>query len=137
MYHCHIQLCFVGPRRELFAPIKDVPPPEGFTYTYTESAQAEEAPLGSAGLILADLQALGGQALEALLGRKRGDAELIVLAGGLGQIEDIWTLPMGEEVLRFRFAHWQDHHWRDLQARHQERLNDTFAAFLASDVDDV
>ena len=146
MYHHHIEVCFVGPRKELWAPIKDEQAPEGFTCVCQESARAEDAPLERADLILVDLQALGAQALGPLLSERKRDAGLIVLAVGeqfpllsphLGQITDVWMLPMSEEELRFRFRRWLDSFRANRELRHRKQIFDAFTSFLANDVDDV
>ena len=90
---------------------------EGFTHDCLESDEPEAALAARADLILADLRELPvPAALETLCAGRRADAQLIVLAekdqfpqlsGGLEQIQDIWTLPLSEEELRFRFSRWQ------------------------------
>ncbi|MBD5099184.1 MAG: response regulator [Clostridiales bacterium] len=146
MFHYHIQICFVGPRKELWTPIKDEQAPEGFTCTCLESARAEDAPLERADLILADIQALGAQALGPLLSGRREDAGLVVLSGGeqfpllsphLGQIADIWTLPMSGEELRFRFRRRLDGLRAEREIQRGKEVADVFSSFLANDVDDV
>jgi PAS domain S-box-containing protein len=94
-----------------------MPPLEGFTHDCLESDEPEAALAARADLILADLRELPvPAALETLCAGRRADAQLIVLAekdqfpqlsGGLEQIQDIWTLPLSEEELRFRFSRWQ------------------------------
>ena len=80
MYHYHIQICFIGPRKELWAPIRHEQMPEGLTCVCLESARPEDAPLDRADLILAALQALGEQALDPLLDGRKKDSRLIILA---------------------------------------------------------
>ena len=90
---------------------------EGFTHDCLESDEPEAALAARADLILADLRELPvPAALETLCAGRRADAQLIVLAekdqfpqlsGRLEQIQDIWTLPLSEEELRFRFSRWQ------------------------------
>ena len=117
MYHCRLQIYFTGRRRDIFRVIREMSPLEGFTHDCLESDEPEAALAARADLILADLRELPvPAALETLCAGRRADAQLIVLAekdqfpqlsGGLEQIQDIWTLPLSEEELRFRFSRWQ------------------------------
>ena len=117
MYHCRLQIYFTGRRRDIFRVIREMSPLEGFTHDCLESDEPEAALAARADLILADLRELPvPAALETLCAGRRADAQLIVLAekdqfpqlsGRLEQIQDIWTLPLSEEELRFRFSRWQ------------------------------
>ena len=146
VYYHHIQICFIGSRDELFAPIREELLPEGFTCDFTQSDQAECAPLEHADLILADLQALGVEALDPILSARKKDTGLIVLSGGeqfpllsahLTQITDVWKLPMPDEEIRFRFRRWLDGFRAGRELRHRKQIFDVFTSFLTSDVDDV
>ncbi|MBD5160671.1 MAG: response regulator [Oscillibacter sp.] len=143
MYHCHIQLYFVGHERELFALIREEPLPEGFTCTYTESDQAEASLLESADLILADIRSPGTDMLEMLISGRKEDAELVVLAGAeqfpllsgsLDRIRDVWVVPMSDEESRFRFRRWLDGFRQDRMNRYQEQIHHVISSFLGGDV---
>lgn len=90
---------------------------EQFAHDYLESEEPEAALAAQADLILADLRGLEvPAALETLCASRQADAQLIVLtereqfpllADHLEQIRDVWTVPMSEAELRFRFSRWQ------------------------------
>ena len=117
MYHCRLQIYLTGRRRDIFRVIRETPPLERFSHVYLESDEPEAALAAQADLILADLRELDvPAALGTLCANRRADAQLIVLAEGeqfplladsLEQIRDVWTLPMSEAELRFRFSRWQ------------------------------
>lgn len=123
MYHCRLQIYLTGRQRDILEVIREMPPLERFSHDYLESDEPEAAPAAQADLILADLRGLDiPAALGTLCAGKRPDAQLIVLAEGeqfplladsLEQIRDVWTLPMREEEVRFRFSRWQ----QDCRAR--------------------
>ena len=131
MYHCHTQLYFIGGEEALFAPLRAMPPLEYFTHSFRESREPEEKPAAGADLILADLRSLdAAKAVRDLTRWKRPEAELIALAGPglteglpglLPELADLWTLPMSETELRFRFLRWQqrlkarEDHWQASQ----------------------
>ncbi len=114
MYHCHMQLYLVGPRSGIFETIREIPPLEHFTHTFLESEAPDPALAERADVILADLRGRdAGKVLEAL--RPRKGAELLVLAEKdqvpllpLAELRDVWTAPISEEELRFRFLRWQE-----------------------------
>ncbi len=116
MYHCHIQLYFIGCRREFCEIVKGMPPLERFTHAFAEGARPEAALLEQSDVVLADWQALDDAGKSALAGGRKTGSELIVLAGE-GQVQavldavpgvkDVWTLPMSEGEVRFRFLRWQ------------------------------
>ncbi len=117
MYHCHIRIYLTGHERRMAEIIKEMPPLEHFTHEFSESDEPDEALASGADVILAELQDMDVEkTLGALRSSKKGEAELIVLAdkaqipllaGALPEIKDVWTLPMSEEELRFRFLRWQ------------------------------
>ncbi len=117
MYHCRLQIYLTGRQRDVLGVIREMPPLERFSCGYLESDEPEATPAAQADLILADLRGLDiPAALKTLCANKRPDAQLIVLAEGeqfplladsLEQIRDIWTLPMSEAEIRFRFSRWQ------------------------------
>ena len=118
MYRCHMYFYYVGHQRELYEIIKQAEPMESFVHTYLESGAPEREQTARADVILADLRGVpAAETAAALVRDMRREAELIVLAereqipllsGCLPQIRDVWTLPMGEEELTFRFRRWQE-----------------------------
>ncbi len=118
MYRCHMYFYYVGHQRELYEIIKQAEPLESFVHTYLESGAPEREQTARADVILADLRGVpAAETAAALVRDMRREAELIVLAereqipllsGCLPQIRDVWTLPMGEEELTFRFRRWQE-----------------------------
>lgn len=128
MYHCHLRIYFIGKQSELFAPLKEMVPPEAFTYEFLESALPEEEQTAEADVIFADLQdAEASESARKLCAWKRAEAELLILAKQnqveelsdiMAQLSDIWTLPMGGAELCFRYQRWQQEskqrrdHWQ-------------------------
>lgn len=117
MYHCHVRLYFFGKQQQMFHQLKEMSPPEHFTYEFAQSDSPEKELSSAADFILADLQGMdASKTLETLTSWKKDESELIVLVDKtqietltthLSDITDIWTLPMSETELRFRFLRWQ------------------------------
>ncbi len=117
MYRCHVHFYLLGRRRGLWDGIKEIPPLEHFTHTFTESDTPEPALMEKADVILADLQDMDGRQIrQVLCAGKEKETELILLADKeqirhllkeLSLVKDIWTLPMTEAELHFRFQRWQ------------------------------
>ena len=117
MYHCHVQLYLVGDPCRVFEIIKEIAPLPAFIHTFVESEKPEEDLAARADVILVDLH--GGdwkEAVRFLLDGKKETAELILLADSgqisdlaeyLPEIGDIWTTPMTDEEVGFRFRKWQ------------------------------
>ena len=115
MYHCHIQFYFAGHSCKVYETIKGMSPFEHFTHEFVETDEPNEALAAKSDVIfayLADGDRDGRSVLEALLGAKRKEAELILLAGSgqvlavedlLAQIRDLWIMPMTEKEIQFRF----------------------------------
>ena len=120
MYHCHIHFYLAGPQDRLFDAVKKANPFEYFTHTFLESDSPQKELAAKADVILANIQDLDAEeALATLLSGKGKDTELILLANpsqiGLlsvdfSEIRDIWTLPMSEEEISFRFLRWQQNY---------------------------
>lgn len=118
MYHCHIRFYLTGHRCKLFEIIKELPPLDHFTHEFMEESKPSEESAAMADVILANLQGTDvKKAVCTLLSGKRKEAELILLADReqissfsekLTEIKDIWTLPMLDEEMRFRFIRWQE-----------------------------
>ncbi len=117
MYHCHLQFYLTGKPCREFELIKEMPPLKDFTHTFREDVTVEHSAVSAADVIIANLREVKPQAaVHTLLSEKRQDTLLILLAEKdtissladcLSQITDIWTLPMTEEEVRFRFLRWQ------------------------------
>ncbi len=117
MYHCQIKIYFAGIACRAFALMEQAAPLEHFTHTFTQSDAPDAALAAHADVIFAGLAGLdAGEALQTLLAAKRADAELIVLAessqeeevgASLAKLMDVWTYPMSDKMLRFRFLKWQ------------------------------
>ena len=90
---------------------------EFFTHTFFESSEPQQALAARADLILVDLQGMDAACeTKKLAAWKKPEADLVVLAGKeqvqvledcLSQISDLWTLPLSQGELRFRFLRWQ------------------------------
>ncbi len=131
MYHCDIQFHFMGPWCRVFDVIKEMPPLEHFTHTYTqneirgadetvgmkEMAANLQDSFSGADVLVMNLQGMdAAEALEMLNGWKCRDTRFIllgdkeqaaVLAGSLKDTDDIWIFPLSEDEVRFRFLKWQ------------------------------
>ena len=117
MYHCHIRFCFAGHHCRAFEIIKGMAPLEHFTHEFSECEELKAVSGMRADVVLANLQGVGEQeALRALLTETAGKTEVILLAEKgetclfleeLPGLKDLWTLPMSEEEIRFRFLRWQ------------------------------
>ena len=117
MYHCRFKIYTIGHDRALFQVIREMAPPERFTHDFVESGEPEAALAAQADLILADLRGMDpAAALRTICSGKRDNAELVLLAekeqlplpeDALEQVSDIWSLPLSEQELRFRFSRLQ------------------------------
>ena len=117
MYHCHVHFHLVGIRQDVFAVIEAMSPLSCFTHEFTKSEAAGGPDMDAADVILADLRDMNVEEAVRTLTVNRGeDTELILLAdggqiplltGALAKVTDLWTLPMTEEEIRFRFLRWQ------------------------------
>ena len=114
MYRCHTCFYYIGHQRELLEIIQGLEPLEHFTHTFWAGDQPEQALAVQADVILADMRSLDAEAVGSLARLKRPEAELIVLADkaqaellDLSAVHDVWTLPLTEAELRFRFRRWQ------------------------------
>lgn len=117
MYHCHVQFYLVGARCRAFDLIQEMTPPEHFTYEFFESRNPESALAAQADVILANLQDMDvKEAVRMLAPEGEKEVQLILLADkqqiaamgeDLWKVQDIWTVPMSEDELRFRLLRWQ------------------------------
>ena len=118
MYHCHLQFYFVGRHCKVFEIIKEMLPMKNFTHTFTESEQPSSEFAAKADVIFACFEGEDIQKKMSTLTKvKRENSELILLADKeqtavltefLDRVRDIWTMPLSEEEVRFRFLRWQE-----------------------------
>lgn len=117
MYHCNVHFYLAGHQRKVFEIIKGMSPLAHFTHEFFESHRPDPGLAAKADVILADLQDVDVlEAVPKLLEAKSAEAELILLAerdqillltDRLSEIKDIWTMPMSDDEIRFRFLRWQ------------------------------
>ncbi len=135
MYHCHLHFYLMGHPCRAFEVIKGMPPLGCFTHEFSEGEKPDDALTARADVILLHLQGMDGkEILRKLAFDENGKKELILLAdkeqteslaegfadgslwkhvlpdGGMPMDAcpfDIWTLPMSEGEIRFRFLRWQ------------------------------
>lgn len=118
MYHCNIEFYFIGHQGNFTKIMKEIRPLEHFSHSFTENDEPEDTNIAKADVICADLQdADAKEVFHQILMHKKKDADVILLARpeqtaelmvfDLTEITDIWTLPMTEAELRFRFLRWQ------------------------------
>ena len=120
MYRCHIHFYLIGHSHRVFELIKEMSPMEHFTHEFFESEEYEKSLADRADVILADFQESDiKEAVKTLTADNKGRTEIILLAqqeqivplmeqGLCGDIKDIWTLPMSDGEIRFRFLKWQE-----------------------------
>ena len=117
MYHCHIHFYLLGLKNRTFEMIKEMSPFEHFTHEFSESEELNQELAVKADVIFAYLQNMDvEEALRTLVISKKEEAELILLADKeqvllmsdfMGEMKDIWILPMTDEEISFRFFRWQ------------------------------
>ena len=118
MYHCNLCFYLIGERNDLFEILKKTEPLPHFTHEFIESSRMEEKLTGKADVIVADIQGTDAvETLRLLLAHKKEGAELILLADkdhtellmdeDLASVKDIWTMPLSEKEMKFRFLKWQ------------------------------
>ncbi len=117
MYHCRLHIYLTGCQPALWDTVKSIPPLECFDHVFSESAAPNETDAAGADVIFADLRGCAPVDTAGMLCRcKKPDGALILLAekeqipllaGLLDQAEDVWTFPMEEAELRYRFCRWQ------------------------------
>ncbi len=123
MYHCHVRFYFISREPGLFQILKKAAPLPAFSHEFLESGRIQQHLLEKADLTIADLR--GRNAAETttdILRGKRPEAQLIVMITPqqweeLGAVRDgladVWTFPMSESELLFRFSRWQHDCKRD------------------------
>lgn len=123
MYHCHIHFYLTGCQHGIFEIIRKMPPLEHFTHEFSGSSIPGAALAANADVIFANLQDMDArEAFQILVSSKQKNAELILLAdkyqiaflaGHLDEVSDIWTMPMSDKELKFRFLRWQQSYKKD------------------------
>lgn len=123
MYHCHIHFYLTGCQHGIFEIIKKMPPLEHFTHEFSGSSIPKTALTANADVIFANLQDMDAmETFQALISNKQEEAELILFADKyqitfledvLDKVSDIWTMPMSDKELMFRFLKWQQSYKKD------------------------
>ncbi len=123
MYHCHIQFYFVGSSDQLLEVVRELPPLDHFSHTFSSSEKPDRELAEKADVIFVNLTGLDvPETVHILAESKKEACELIVLAekgqevfstGQMQEIRDVWTLPMSEEEIRFRMQRWQQDYKRE------------------------
>lgn len=120
MYRCHMHFYLIGHSHRIFEIIKNMSPMEHFTHEFFESEEYEKSLADKADVILADISGLDiEEAVKTLIADNKEKTEIILLAkqeqitllmeqGLCEGIKDIWTLPMSEGEISFRFLKWQE-----------------------------
>ncbi|MDE6687518.1 MAG: hybrid sensor histidine kinase/response regulator, partial [Lachnospiraceae bacterium] len=117
MYRCHVCFYMIGKQSQLLEIIKGMPALESFVHEFVESESPEKELAESANIILADLSDADAKTeVQKLIEWKKPETAMILLTEQgqfsdlrdcLSEVTDIWTLPMTEEEMRFRFRQWQ------------------------------
>lgn len=117
MYHCHIRFYLSGGQHGIFDVIKKMSPLGHFTHEFYESSTPEIPLAANADVIFADITGTDAKkAVQTLVSGKNKEACLILLANKdqitalgdmLNEINDIWTMPLTNSELTFRFLRWQ------------------------------
>lgn len=111
MYHCHIQFYLIGIPHNISEIIRNMPPLEHFTHSFSESAAVNQTLAAQADVILVcQSQWKALRAIERVL-----KGQIIMLAEKKGRwpvqnllrLDDIWPAAMPEYEARFRFLRWQ------------------------------
>lgn len=119
MYTCCLHIYLAGHPSHTLDVIKRMPSLEHFTHIFFESEDPEPASTAKADVIIADLSNMDLiSALPILLQNRSSNAQILLLANKkqvqslcasphLTDITDIWTTPISDEEVRFRFLRWQ------------------------------
>ncbi|MDE6712238.1 MAG: response regulator [Lachnospiraceae bacterium] len=117
MYRCHVCFYMIGKQSQLLEIVKGMPALESFVHEFVESESPEKGLAESANIILADLSDADAESeARKLIEWKKPETAMILLTEQrqfsdlrdcLSEVTDIWTLPMTEEEIRFRFRQWQ------------------------------
>ncbi len=118
MYHCQIHFYFAGAPNRVFEIMREMSPLDPFTHEFIKSDRPDEKLAVQADVIVAALQGMNAkEAIQILTSGRREDTEVILLAEKeqiadlsdvMPEVKDIWTLPLSDEEIRFRFLRWQE-----------------------------
>lgn len=116
MYSCTTNVYFAACPEAVIRTVSKIRPLPAFEHQFGQSPLPDMDLAGRAALIIAGPD-LGIDEIQALLGAKPANGEIIILAREdkslppelLSAITDIWRWPMSEAELRFRFRRWQEH----------------------------
>lgn len=117
MYHCHLRLYLTGCSCNAFSIMKEMTPLDNFTHEFRESQEPAEALAADADVIFVNLTGRDIRDTVAVLTANKSEGtELILLAEEsrispaeeyFKDVSDIWTVPMSDNMVRFRFLRWQ------------------------------
>lgn len=108
MYKCEMRFYITG-NSDYFSIIKTIAPLQNFEHIFVDEICAAD-------VIIADLSGAPDEkaALSKLLSEKAPSAQVIIITENaeafedfLDSLADIWTAPLSEKALRFRFGAWQ------------------------------
>lgn len=126
MYHCHLHLHLIGNKCRTFEIIKEMPALENFTHEFHEGDVSEVSILDNTSVIFVNLQNLDVEdTLKTLVPAKKEGTEIILLAdsnqieyieNNLSGVKDVWTLPMTDAEIRFRFLRRQQSYKREMDS---------------------
>lgn len=117
MYHCHIRFYLMSRDQDLLNAVREAPPLDHFTHSFTRSETPDPALCAEADVLVLDLRGMDSPAaLDALFPTwKKGTEALAVAERGqlaglypyLPRLRDIWLDPSPAEI-PFRFLRWQE-----------------------------
>ena len=118
MYHCEVNFFLFGEQDHLFEILQNAEPLPHFTHEFNKSSKPDATLINDADVIIADVQENVKATLWFLLSHKKSSAELILIADkaqteqlanlDLSSVRDIWTMPMTDKEIEFRFLRWQE-----------------------------
>ena len=116
MYRCHMEFYLINCPPQVLETVQRLPPLPAFNHSFLDSGEPRPALLARADVILA-VPSGGEAAVRALAEGKKESARLILLSDreqikslgdSLALADELWTLPMSETELIFRFTRWQE-----------------------------
>ncbi len=117
MYYCCLRFYLTGRPCSAFESMKEILPFKHFTHEFYESEELDSEQTARADIILANLMEKDcKRTLQALLAGKKTEARLILLASkeqiltiedSLGEVCDVWVMPMSDAEAKFRFQKLQ------------------------------
>ena len=116
MYRCHMEFYLINCQPQVLETIRRMPPLEGFNHSFLDSAEPRKDLLARADVILV-VPASGADGVRALAQERKASAQLILLADkeqtaalgdSLALADELWTLPLPQVELSFRFKRWQE-----------------------------